>query len=84
MDLNIIKEIGNIQGQLYCETGDSDNMIGFESESGQWIINPFKSECSRFDVNPIEYYGEENLNDFWNQIIFNKFRHGLGKSIKYR
>lgn len=36
---------------------------------GQIIINPFKSECSRFDVEPVEYYGEKILNGFWEQLI---------------
>lgn len=69
MELKAIKKIGDLQEQIYNETECSDNLIGFESESGQWVINPFKSECLRFVVNPIEYYGEDNIKNFWNQII---------------
>ena len=31
---------------------------GFEWE-GIWITDPTMSECGRFEVNPIEYYGEQ-------------------------
>ena len=29
---------------------------GFEYD-GIWITNPYMSECGRFEVNPITYYG---------------------------
>ena len=39
---------------------DYDSKIGFEWY-GQWIVNPWIDDTARFDVNPIEYYGEENV-----------------------
>ena len=37
---------------------------GFEYD-GIWITNPYMSECGRFEVNPITYYGltEKELNE---------------------
>ena len=37
---------------------DSMSEQGFEWE-GIWITDPTMSECGRFEVNPIEYYGEQ-------------------------
>jgi len=72
MNLEIIRKFGEWQEKLYLETGDSDGLIGFESEDGKMIINPFKSECFRYDVNPIKYYGKEKIQEFWEQIISKK------------
>mgnify|MGYP003673822015 FL=1 len=33
-----------------------DNLLGFEHE-GVFITDPLTSECQRFEVNPLEYYG---------------------------
>lgn len=50
---------------------DISPLIGFENEeSGIFIQNPFVDECSWFDVNPIEYYGEEFLNSDFLKIDF--------------
>lgn len=41
---------------------------GFEY-NGVWISNPYMSECGRFEVNPITYYGltEKELNEIGNE-----------------
>lgn len=33
-----------------------DNLLGFEHK-GVFITDPLTSECQRFEVNPLEYYG---------------------------
>lgn len=51
------REIGEAQGRVYDETGEyPKDAISFEF-NGQAIINPFRSPCGRFEVNPVEYYG---------------------------
>ncbi|MDH6674383.1 hypothetical protein M2277_005075 [Paenibacillus sp. LBL] len=40
---------------------DDETGILFESESGQCIYEPFYDETLRFDVDPIEHYGLENI-----------------------
>ena len=35
-------------------------MEGFEF-NGVWIENPYLSECGRFEVDPVEYYGFDYL-----------------------
>ena len=39
---------------------DSGRIMGFEYQ-GMHIINPFITECGRFNVNPVDYYGEAFL-----------------------
>ena len=39
---------------------DSSGMMGFEFDEIH-IINPFITECGRFDVEPVEYYGKAFL-----------------------
>lgn len=41
--------------------------IGFEFKGFQ-IINPFFDETNRFEVEPISYYGEENMTGFIEQV----------------
>lgn len=37
--------------------------IGFEW-LGQWITCPFVDDAARFEVDPVEYYGEGNIREF--------------------
>jgi len=54
-----LKELCNQQQQVYEENGVCGNdMIYFKSSHDVKIINPFKSECTRFNVDPLEYYGK--------------------------
>ena len=54
----LIKEIGDAQTEQFLETGVmEDDFISFEFE-GMTIINPFLSECGRFEVDPLKTYGE--------------------------
>lgn len=49
---------------FYNENGELPaNCITLETEDTT-IINPFMSECGRFEVNPIEYYGLEPWNEY--------------------
>lgn len=40
---------------------DDETSFLFESESGQCINDPFYDETLRFDVDPVEHYGLENI-----------------------
>lgn len=42
---------------------DMNSNVGFDWY-GQWIVYPFTDETRRFEVNPIAYYGAENINTF--------------------
>ncbi|MCR2043552.1 hypothetical protein NSA23_05405 [Anaerosalibacter massiliensis] len=64
MNLEIIKKFGDLQERFYSETDTSDGLIGFNSDEGQWVINPFKSKCLRYNVNPLEYYNKESFEYF--------------------
>lgn len=71
-DFDVILSLARVLGELQVDEfneadGDTSEMIGFESESGTWVINPFVSECQRFSENPVEYYGQSFLSsDFTN------------------
>ncbi|RQD78232.1 MAG: hypothetical protein D5R97_00770, partial [Candidatus Syntrophonatronum acetioxidans] len=56
-----IKEIVEENVEYYNETGDKVNLpypeyVIFTED--MTIVDVFSSECMRFDVDPIEYYGD--------------------------
>lgn len=69
--LKVMEVIGELQVMLLEETGESRYLIGVDV-GGTNIINPCFSECLRFEVDPVKYYGEENVKDFWDQIVNQK------------
>lgn len=58
--LNSIKDFCEKQSQME----DQCECIGFESDTGQWIVNPFRDPTDRFIVNPLEEYSAEELLGF--------------------
>lgn len=73
--MDLIKHLAELQTEIVeeiCEaTGEYhyEGVIYFESEPGQNIINPFLSECMRFEVDPVEYYGDAFMNSEWNKFL---------------
>lgn len=51
--------------QMYYQDDDTKVKIILDEHSEQAIVNPFYSECARFPVNPVEYYGESYTNSDW-------------------
>lgn len=45
--------------------------FGF-AHCGQWILNPFYDETLRFEVEPLSYYGAENVRRFVDNILTKK------------
>ena len=39
---------------------DAGSAEGFDFE-GDYIVNPYVSECGRFDVSPVDHYGPDNI-----------------------
>ena len=66
-----MKQFAKMQQELVDEQGqDSGNMVGFESpETGQWVINPFMDETLMKEVDPIAYYGEKNITNFYKGML---------------
>lgn len=73
--LELIKHMAELQTEIVeeiCEkTGEHhyDGTICFESQHGDNIINPFLSECMRFEVDPVEYYGDAFMNSEWKKFL---------------
>lgn len=66
--LEAMRQVCEAQADILGETGDCDGMIGVEFEE-TWMIDLFHSECMRFDVDPIEYYGEDKVQEFYEKMI---------------
>ena len=65
-----IKSIGEIQEYYFKYIrGHKVGMIGFFSDDWIYIINPFKSENLKENVDPIDYYGEIFLNSDFLSIL---------------
>lgn len=59
MDMQAIKELGEKQEDFYNANGVyPKDCVSFVSKHGTDILNPFKSECLRSDIEPVEYYGK--------------------------
>lgn len=52
-----IEELADKQEELFNECWDVEGMIYFNHE-GQMILNPFVSDCCRYRVEPVEFYGD--------------------------
>lgn len=71
MNIEKIKQIAEDQTQRFDKTGEMNGIISFEFE-GTTIINPFEDETGRFEVNPVEYYGDAFLSSEWSTIMNEK------------
>lgn len=61
-----LQEFCEWQDNLYqTNTDNVDDLISFESQHGQMVVNPFRSECTRFAVDPIEHYGSYFIENIW-------------------
>lgn len=62
--MDIIKRLGELQIEMFNETHeDTSYYIGFVNEKEDvYVINPFYDTTVRFNVDPIEEYGDEFLN----------------------
>lgn len=54
--LEVIKIIGEMQYDIFCDTGSIEGMISFEYDDIT-IINPFLEYSGVYDVDPIKEYG---------------------------
>lgn len=64
------KRLTPVMNALRCCFGscyDPENPIGFEFK-GTWIVNPFYDETMRFEVDPVEYYGADNIKAYLDQL----------------
>lgn len=64
LDMDKIREIGQKQMEDSGNTNDPDfdkKCIHFEYQDIR-IVDPFTDETGRFEVDPVEYYGEKFLN----------------------
>ncbi len=60
--LDKLKSLGAKQEEIYNsadgqESALVDDLLSFESIEGVMVINPFRTECMRFTVDPLEHYG---------------------------
>lgn len=65
-DILKIELFGKLQDELL--TIYDLSLISFE-HSGTAIINPFMDETNRYEVDPVEYYGESNVINFFTSIL---------------
>lgn len=65
-DILKIELFGKLQDELL--TIYDLSLISFEY-SGTAIVNPFMDETNRYKVDPVEYYGESNVMNFFNSIL---------------
>lgn len=80
-----MKEIAEFQEAFWYDNGvHVKGVIGFDHQ-GMLIINPWKSECGRFDVDPAKYYGEDFLQSVFNNQNLNdiiQLKHFRTEEIK--
>ena len=72
-DILVLEKIGDLQMYIQDNLTDSieykyENLISF-SYKEQSIINPVLDETGRFEVDPIEYYGNNFLNSDFIEFI---------------
>ena len=70
IDTTILKLKEILLGILVSENEmlSEEEKIGFDFE-GVWIENPLLDETARFDVNPFEYYGMDNINSLLEEFL---------------
>ena len=66
-EIVILNEMLIDEYESYEEAMKNNQIVYFEF-NGHNIINPLYDESERNEVNPIEYYGKENINKFVNAI----------------
>lgn len=67
--LELLEKIGDLQMNIANEIGETPNsFVAFEHE-GTHVIHPTRSECSRFEVDPVDYYGQNFLRSAFMDFI---------------
>ena len=66
-NIKLVKDLNGIHEQ-FVTCFDTDSDIGFEF-NGTWITNPFYDETLRFEVDPVQHYGEENIKRFVKCVV---------------
>ena len=77
-----IRKVGRLQEQVYNETGQAPDELGLLkfNYGDKTIINPFKSECGRLEVDAGSYYKNVFFeSDFVNEEKLNKMLEKLEK-----
>lgn len=87
-DLNFVRDwIDKKEAEVPLDVLSDMSFISKEcgfSYNGQWIVNPFYDETLRFGVEPLTYYGEENIKGYvkkMKQMIAGQEREPLANQI---
>ena len=77
--LKMIKQQVEIWGDYYYEEGEyRDDTIFLETENGDTAIyDPYVSECMRFDVAPVKYYGKQAYEDWLGKMAEHIRKNGV-------
>lgn len=74
MSSKVIEAIGEERAELVRKVGEKRVMVFLDEQSGTWITNPFLSTCERFEVDPVEQYGQSFLSSDFVQLPIDELR----------
>lgn len=69
------------QEKEYSMTGSSEDLVGFVSDEGVFVICPLFEESMRFGVDPEAYYGKDNIDRF-KVDMKSEFRKALKRNLR--